>query len=743
MRQHCGAPTVFLNGAPFYFGAVGYRLPPFPIPSLGVVEPNAVWHYDETPLVGLNPLEQAKRIENHFVDLFAANPNAVGACHLWVAPDRSWVERFPDDAYYYETEIDWKRAVYIVPALGSTRWQEDSAKTVHSICSYLHERFQGRIVLYQYGTGACAENVVVVDPMGTGESLAGDFNPQTLNAFRKFCSEFNHRDTPEPGRRNEWQRRIAIPDTFDRVKSDYFSFRTEKTAWVADYFRYTANQLDKWVVMIAEEIKKATNSESLTASPIGALLDTGLNSQMTGALSKCSFSEARRCDCLDFLQSPASYAYRDLGEGDTSAMIPLGTVRLAGKAWLRDFDSRTSLVREQHLHHPVARLWRFPENAWQDRQTLLRDAAYSIVKGGAWWWHEINPPMYSLPEHVEAVRSINRIADFSLETDRSIPAGLGILVDENSYFEQAGSSRLSYAMNYESRQLNWFHCGMAAEAYLAEDVTNGGFPLHRVILATNLFAASDAVLESIIHHAKRVNGVVVWLVAPGLQTSGTIDLGRTARYTGMKVIATECEAYPGIFIDWTDHPLGSFLPDATERPGEFGGGVSGVDDGGSRTMSPLFWVDCEGDPDVTVLGKGKVLNKPAFAMKQMDGWTSVYCAAPSIPGALLRALGHMCSSHVFIETDDMLHCSKELLVLCAKKSGRKTLTLPQDAEVIVDLVSGNTLGRDTNRVSVELRQFETLFIYYGALTSAVAGFISNLNKTVSAPGARRTRRKQK
>jgi hypothetical protein len=82
-------------------------------------------------------------------------------------------------------------------------------------------------------------------------------------------------------------------------------------------------------------------------------------------------------------------------------------------------------------------------------------------------------------------------------------------------------------------------------------------------------------------------------------------------------------------------------------------------------------------------------------------------------------------------------------VLCAKKSGRKTLTLPQDAEVIVDLVSGNTLGRDTNRVSVELRQFETLFIYYGALTSAVAGFISNLNKTVSAPGARRTRRKQK
>ena len=91
MRHHCGAPTIFLNGAPFYLGAVGYRLPPFPVPSLGQVEPNAVWHYDETPLVGSNSLEQAKRIEHHFVDLFAANPNAVGACHLWVAPDRSWV----------------------------------------------------------------------------------------------------------------------------------------------------------------------------------------------------------------------------------------------------------------------------------------------------------------------------------------------------------------------------------------------------------------------------------------------------------------------------------------------------------------------------------------------------------------------------------------------------------------------------------------------------------------------------
>jgi len=743
MRHHCGAPTIFLNGAPFYLGAVGYRLPPFPVPSLGQVEPNAVWHYDETPLVGSNPFEQAKRIEHHFVDLFAANPNAVGACHLWVAPDLSWVERFPDDAYCYETKVDWKRAVYIVPALGSARWLEDSAKTVYAICSYLHERFQGRIILYQYGTGACAENVAVADPMGTGDSLAGDFNPLTLNAFRQYCSDFNNLDGSEPARRNERPRRVAIPDTFDRVKSDYFSFRTEKTAWVADYFRYTANQLDKWVVRMAGEIKKATNSESLTASPIGALLDTGLNSQLTCALQKCSFSEARNSDRLDFLQSPASYAFRDLGEGDTSAMIPLGTVRLAGKAWLRDFDSRTSLVREQHLHHPVARLWRFPENLWQDRQTLLRDAAYSIVKGGAWWWHEINPPMYSLPEHVETVRSINRIAEFSLETDRSMPAGMGVLVDENSYFEQAGSSRLSYAMNYESRQLNWFHCGMAAEAYLAEDINNSGFPLHRIILATNLFASSDAILESIINHAKRVNGVVIWLVAPGLQTDGRIDLERTEEYIGMKVIATECDAYPGIVIDWTEHPLLSFLPDTTERPSEFGGGVNGVDDAGSRTMSPLFWVDCKGDPNISVLGKGKVLNKPAFAMKRMDGWTSVYCAAPSVPGVLIRALGQMCSSHVFIETDDMLHCSKELLVLCAKQAGRKMLTLPQDAEVVIDLVSGNTLGTDTSCISIELRQFETLFVYYGALTSAVADYISNLKQTVRAPVSRRTRRKQK
>ena len=735
MRRHSGAPTIFLNGVPFYLGAVGYRLPPFPTPSLSVVEPNVIWHYDETPLVGCNPLEQARRIEHHFVDLFAANPNAVGACHLWVAPNLSWVERYPDEAYCYEEEIDWRRAAYIVPALGSARWQEDSAKTVHTICSYLHERFQGRIILYQYGTGACAENVLPDDPMGTGDSLAGDYNPKTLNTFRKFYSESNPLVSLEPSNREQIQSRITIPDTFDRLKTDYFSFRTEKTARVADYYRYTADQLDKWVVMIAQEIKKATRSESLTASPIGALLDTGLNSQMAIALSKCSFVEARRSDCLDFLQSPASYAYRDLGEGDTSAMIPLGPVRLAGKAWLRDFDSRTSLVREQHLHHPVARLWRFPENPWQDVQTLLRDAAYSIVKGGAWWWHEINPPMYSLPEHVEAVRSINRIADFSLETDRSMPAGLAVLVDEDSYFEQAGSSRLSYAMNYESRQLNWFHSGMAAESYLANDINNPEFPAHRIILATNLFASSDAILESIINHAKKVNGVVIWLVAPGLQTNGTIDLERTERYTGMKVRAAECDAYPGIVIDWTNHPFALSLPDATQRPGEFGGGVNGVDDAGSRTMSPLFWVDCEGDPDIAVLGKGKVLNKPAFAMKQMDGWTSVYCAAPSIPGALLRALGHMCSSDVFIETDDMLHCSKELLVICAKNAGRKTITLPQNAEIIVDLVSGKTLGSDTNLVSHKLRQFETLFIYHGARTSAVADYISNLNKSASAPVA--------
>ena len=59
------------------------------------------------------------------------------------------------------------------------------------------------------------------------------------------------------------------------------------------------------------------------------------------------------------------------------------------------------------------------------------------------------------------------------------------------------------------------------------------------------------------------------------------------------------------------------------------------DDSGARCIGPLFYADVSEDADATVLGMLEAINKPGLVVRQMDGWSSVYCAAPYVHNALL------------------------------------------------------------------------------------------------------------
>jgi len=429
--------------------------------------------------------------------------------------------------------------------------------------------------------------------------------------------------------------------------------------------------------------------------------------------AKGYFKDSLESPHLDFLQSPASYCLRDLGEGDTTSMIPLGSLRLAGKAWLRDFDTRTSITRAQHIFHPVGRLWRFPEDTWQDQQLLWRDAAYSIVKAGAWWWHEINQGMYSLPEHIGCVEKINRAANFALTVDRRTVPGCAVLIDPEGYFALSNASRLSYALTYQSRQLNWTHSGLSCETYCVKDVQSPDFPPHKLLLIPNAFRISEAEADAIIAYAKKNRAVVVWQMAPGVSRDGSIDMGRTSEIVGMAIKLVNIEAYPGIITCAADHALSEFChPDELDQL-EFGGGPSQNDDSSSGAVGPLFYVDVTEDDGVVVCGISKALGLPAFAYKKMGDWTSVFVGAPGIPPSLLRALGRMAGCHVFNATDDSLHVCTDLLLLNCKNPGKKEILFNKKADVVIDLFTGEEIGRNTSAIDINLQRFETLFCYYG------------------------------
>jgi len=727
IATYCGSPTVFVNGQPIHFAAVLFRndhlekrRSTYGPPSLSSIRPEIVMLYAN---VEVGSDRHISSIQAWMERAFSQHPQALGACHLGLQPSMKWTEAHVGEMTLYDRPVDWSKAKLREASWASRTWRRDAARFLKRLVAHLHTAFSGRIILYQVGAGSCAENVPVLNPYTghyIGPWFCGDFSEPMLAYFRRKLRHYYRNDLARLRRAwgdpNVTFESAQPPDRAERMRTEWFAFRCPLRSRTADYYRAWSEAVEDCVLAWCKAIKDATGGQCLTASPIGSILDCGLNANLIHHLMKNTFHRALASPYLDMLQSPASYAMRDPGRGDTSSMIPLGALRLAGKIWLRDLDTRTSVVANKS--GPVEALWRTPSTCWEDVQVLKRDAAYSLLKGGAFWWHEIVEGMYRLRGHVRIARRIQAVARGVVHADRSTPPGLAVFVDNDSNFHQANSNRLIFAMNYEARQLHWAHAGLACEIYHINDASNPRMPAHKLIMVTNAFFITDRQARAIIQLARRNSATIIWLVAPAVGTRDGFDVQRTSRITGFNIKAACIEAVPSVTLVPSRHPWSrpALAGGGTLR--HFGSGPLGYDDSGARAVGPLFYVDTSHDSDVVVLGVSDVLGEPALVVRRMAGYTSLYCAAPYVHNALLRAIGADCGAHVYLEEDDLVHAAGDLLLVHAKRAGRKQIRWPRRVETVFDLYTGRDVAADCSRWPLRMRRHETRFLFAGARTVA-------------------------
>ena len=99
-------------------------------------------------------------------------------------------------------------------------------------------------------------------------------------------------------------------------------------------------------------------------------------------------------------------------------------------------------------------------------------------------------------------------------------------------------------------------------------------------------------------------------------------------------------------------------------------------------IGPLFYV---ADPGVTDSGHGhgtttSEITKPAFAVKKMPDWTSVYCSVPVLPPAVIRNIAREAGVHIYWDNDDFMAANNWLLWVCAASDGPRTIRLPKQAD---------------------------------------------------------------
>jgi hypothetical protein len=718
-----GAPTIFVNDRPIHGGGVLFRhLSGYGAPSFRHIDPELIMPYIFL-YVGKDALPDYDRITGVLAAMFMNHPKALGGYILNLVPAPDWLEAHPDELTRYDREIDYTNTNAQADASwASSVWQRDSALFVERVARHLHTVFHGRVILYQVGGGSCGENGPLFDPYYGGSWYAADFSDPMVCFFRSRLRSYYEDDARRLraawGDPNVTFDNAQIPGRIERISVERFALRAPDRCRTADYYHAWSEAVEQTALGWMAAVKRGTDGEALTATPIGSMLDCGLCGFMIHQMAKMTFHEAAKSPHLDMMQSPATYALRNPGEGDASSMIPLGMARLAGKMWLRDFDTRTHLAAAECDADPTGSLWRTPRDTWEDVQILIRDAGYSILKGGAVWWHEIHHEMFKLPEHITAANRMQSVGRGAVHADRSLMPGLGVFVDNESNFHQANANRLIYAMNYEPRQLHWPHAGMAYDIFHLDDAARPDIPPHKLMMVTNAFWMTEAQASAIISLAKKNGATLVWLMAPGVQGPGQFDLEKTSRITGFQVRCADVEALPRLSLLPGAHPWSTPALAEGGTLASFGTGPHDYDDSGARGIGPLFYLDVSGDSDVTVLGVLDALREPAFAVRPMDGYTSVYCAAPYLPNALLRQMGHAAGAHIYLESDDLLHVAGDLLLLHAKRAGTKAIRWHRDAEVVIDLFSGEEIASHTREWQVALERYETRFFFAGSTDTA-------------------------
>ncbi|MDD3155754.1 MAG: hypothetical protein PHS41_12900, partial [Victivallaceae bacterium] len=133
-----------------------------------------------------------------------------------------------------------------------------------------------------------------------------------------------------------------------------------------------------------------------------------------------------------------------------------------------------------------------------------------------------------------------------------------------------------------------------------------------------------------------------------------------------------------------------------------------------RTMPSQFHRFAVAEPaaDTTILGRYSN-GSAAAAMRPVGKGRFVFAGSAMTLPKIYRNLAKLSGVHVYLDTNDMTYADQNYLVLHTFGEGVKQIFLPKKARRIVEVFSGEVVGRDTASFSVKVPGKTTKVYYFG------------------------------
>lgn len=683
VKRYHGAPTLFINGKPHNGMAwATYR------PTLAVFRDFTEAGVDLFTFCG-TPTESGynlsktvwtapdtydySQFDQRVMMLLEANPNAYFFPRLYLHAPKWWTEKHPDDVVQMESE-EGKHVPFIhsggkpAPSWASQAWRNDTAAGLKRLIAHIEASpYADRVVGYHIASGTTEEWMM----WGANEREWVDYSPVNLARFRAWLEAKYatvERLQTAWGDRKVTFATATIPSKAMRQQAELGSLRDPaKEQPSIDYYQYHSSLVADTISFYAKTVKDLTGREKLVGVFYGYLLQLCGEQRQQNA-GHLALGQVLASPDVDFLCSPTSYAFRQLGgEGTCHFMSLLGSVQLHGKLWFDENDVRTSLTPGK------LGTWGKPADIEGDLLQQDKELAHCLVHGSAQWWFDVGANRYDDPRLMGRIGQLVRNATETLAFDRTPVDEMALIVDETSltYLRVADTLGTSLLL----RQLPALHrLGAPVGHYLSTDLEK--LANRKVFLITTSFAPTEANRRAI-DALKRDGHVLVFCWAAGLYRDGQLDPAAMTDLTGIR-------------LNLSHEP--SDLQVTLKGKHALTAGLEGVVYGGGPKTQPVVYAD---DPEATVLGTLPD-GKPGLVVKEHSGWTAIHSAAPLLPSALLRRIAQRAGVHLYVDTEDVVWASHDLLAVSVKEPGPRTIHLPRKATVR-DLYSGETLGVAVDR----------------------------------------------
>lgn len=678
VRPLGGAPALFVNGKPVPAFLVSTNSPQRARRHREFAEAGLHLYSDWFGTSGAGDLGQVKAgiydygtYDRYFAEVLQADPQAYFLPHIGITAPLWWQEAHPEERCLY---ADGSRGP---SSFASEKWRQETAEDLRRLIHHLQTApYADRILGYIPYSGYSAE----WQSWGLWDDHLADYSEPARRAWHRWLAQRYPTDSAlqaawhQPGVARET---APLPTPEQRHAAAWGVLRDPASERnVIDFYQFLAQLTAETIGYFARVIKEACRGRSLVGTYYGYLTQHGPRQQDSSHLA---LAQVLRFPEVDFLMSPPLYTGRELG-GTPGFMSATESVLRHGKLWLSEADYRT------YLSDPAAGYGRTDTPA-TSRAVLWREFGHVLTHRSAVSWYDMADGWLSGPDLRRELGRMQDLLQDSLLQREPFHADVAVVVDEASFTYLRPRHEINALLSLQP-VVAMPRVGVAWDFYLLSDLADPILPPHKLYLFLNAFKVTEAQRQALHARLRREGATAVWIYAAGFYGEAACGPAEMARLTGIAVAQRQWEG--PLWVEKGDHPLVAGLPEAT---------LAGAD----VAISPAFVVE---DAAADGLGRLRGSAEVGLARRAMDGWTSIYCAAPLLTPALLRQLARAAGAHVYLETGDALSVDNRFLCLHAAADGDKALHLPAPATVR-DALSGVVLAQGTTFVTLPMRRGET------------------------------------